>query len=85
MSQPTEQQIRDWLTEARTARHALIIGEGVVSMSQGGRSLTFNQASIARLDAYIAELEGMLCPSSVRKTRQFTMTQRGDGYSDNGC
>jgi hypothetical protein len=83
MTQPTQDQIRAWLVEARQARHALMTGQGVVSMAQGGRSLTFNQASISRLDAYIAELEALLCGGR-GPSRLFTMTQWSSGYG-NGC
>lgn len=85
MSNPTTEQLQTWLAEARAAYHELITGTAVVSMSQGGRTLSYNQAQTVKLAQYIRWLEGQLCPNAVRPARRFTMTQTGSGYENDGC
>lgn len=50
-------QLQTWLTEAETARHALALGEQVVEVWKDGRRVTYNQARLPDLDAYIKRLE----------------------------
>lgn len=46
------------LSEAEAAKHKLLIGQAVVTLrDQNGETVTYQQASIAKLDAYIAYLQ----------------------------
>ena len=57
----TQQQLQTWLEEAEQARHELILGVKVVSISSSaGKSQTFKEADIGKLDAYIADLKRQL-------------------------
>jgi hypothetical protein len=57
------------LDEARTARHALITGQKMVSITMHGRQTTFSEANKRDLDNYIAELESRLGVDSGRRSR----------------
>lgn len=48
------------LTEAEAALHDLQTGRREVSVGYDGRSVTFTQASIGQLRAYIADLKSQL-------------------------
>lgn len=48
------------LAEARSARHALIVGSKTVSVEYDGRKVQYTMMSIAGLDAYIRRLEQQL-------------------------
>ena len=48
------------LAEAEEALHRLAIGEKEVQAGYNGKSVTFNQSSMQRLRAYIAELKRQL-------------------------
>lgn len=57
----TIEQIQTWLNQAEQARHELLIGGRAVSISSsGGKSVSFTQADIGRLDLYIASLRRQL-------------------------
>jgi len=46
------------LTEAEAAKHKLLIGQAVVTLrDQNGETVTYQMASLARLDAYISYLQ----------------------------
>lgn len=45
------------LDEARAARHQLLIGQMEVEVEVDGFKATFQKADLARLNAYIAQLE----------------------------
>lgn len=50
--------IQEQLDQARSALHKLRIGKAVVSIKSGdGKELSYSQANIADLKAYIQELE----------------------------
>jgi cell division protein FtsB len=50
-------QLQTWLSEAETARHALMTGQRVVTLAHGtNRSVSFQQAEMQKLEAYIATL-----------------------------
>ena len=50
-------QLQLWLGEAETARHSLALGEQVVEVWKDGRRVTYSQAKVADLDAYILTLK----------------------------
>lgn len=52
--------LQTWLTEAIAARHALLTGKRTVSVSYDGKSVTYSQTDIARLEAYIASLKNQI-------------------------
>ena len=55
------------LDEAVAARHALVTGTKVVSITMHGRQHTFSESNKKDLDAYIAELESRLGVASGRR------------------
>lgn len=56
------------LQEARNALHELQLGKKIVTLSKGGRTVTFNQVQLLELKNYIAELETEL---GAKKHRRF--------------
>jgi hypothetical protein len=48
--------LQTYLADALAARHALLTGKRYASVSYASGSVTYSQADLARLDAYIAEL-----------------------------
>lgn len=60
MTDAERAQIEAWLAEARGARHQLLIGASTVSVSSGGKTVSYSQADLARLDLYIASLMSQL-------------------------
>lgn len=63
------------LDAARVARHALMIGQGVVECEFGGAGAVqrtkFTAANADRLDAYIAELEARIAGAPRRGAMGF--------------
>ena len=59
----TQQQ----LDEALAARHALLVGKATVSVGYGDRRVEYTQATLSKLESYIAELRRTL--SNVRPVR----------------
>lgn len=57
MTEQTRQELEAQLAAARAARHKLMIGGKTASISYQGRSVTYNAASIDKLDLYIREIE----------------------------
>ena len=56
----------EYLTEARIARHALLIGNSArVVVDQNGERVEYTSANRAALDAYITELEGIIAGKTV--------------------
>lgn len=56
------------LLEAQTARHALVTGTAVEQfVDQNGETVKYSKMNIAKLEDYIAELEGLLNPSLLRQ------------------
>ena len=49
-----------WLSEAQIARHKLATGTKEASVSYEGKSVTFTQADMYRLDTYISALLGAI-------------------------
>lgn len=49
--------LQGWLLEAQTARHNLLIGKMTASLSVEGKSISYTQADLWKLDAYIAGLQ----------------------------
>lgn len=49
--------LRRRLAEAREARHALITGQAVASVSREGRATSYSKADLPALERYIADLE----------------------------
>lgn len=57
----TEQQLQTWLAQAEEARHELLIGSRAVSVTTGsGKSVSFTESDLGRLDLYIADLKRQL-------------------------
>ena len=57
----TQQQLEAWLAEAEQARHELVIGNKAVSVSSSsGKSVSYTEADLGKLDAYIASLKAQL-------------------------
>ncbi len=52
----TQQQ----LTEARAARHALVTGRKVATVTMNGRTVQYTETNLADLEAYIQRLESEL-------------------------
>ncbi len=48
------------LTEAETALHQLSTGTKAVSINTGTETVSYNQISMGKLRAYIADLEGKI-------------------------
>lgn len=49
--------IAEQLAEARAAYHKLMLGEKLVTVRYADRTVSYNQTSVDKLRAYIAELE----------------------------
>lgn len=56
----TKEQLETYLSEARTALHALMTGQTMVSVSYEGRSVSYYRSNLAELRAYIRDLETRL-------------------------
>ena len=56
--------LQGWLAQAETARHQLLIGRRAASASVEGKSTTFMQADISKLDAYITSLRNQIAALS---------------------
>lgn len=54
---PTTQELLD---EAKTARHALLVGKQSVSVGYGERSIQFSKSDLPALERYIRELQSEL-------------------------
>ena len=66
----TPVEITQYLREARTALHALQVGQSVVEVrDSSGESVRYTPGNVSRLKAYIAELELMLIGESRRVVR----------------
>lgn len=48
--------LRVYLTEAMTARHQLLTGKRVVSIGEGGNTVSYSRTDLGRLEAYISSL-----------------------------
>ena len=46
------------LAEAQQAKHELLMGKKVVSITRDGKKVDFQQTNIAELDRYIQQLSG---------------------------
>lgn len=60
----TDQKLQD----AKNALHELQLGKKIVTLSKGGRTVSFNQVQLLDLKSYIAELETEL---GAKKHRRF--------------
>lgn len=49
--------LESWLTEARTAQHALRLGRQTVTVRFGDRAVEYAPANLAQLTSYIGSLE----------------------------
>lgn len=49
-------ELQTMLAEAEAAYHSMQMGSRVVTLSQGQKSITYNQASVSGLLRYIADL-----------------------------
>lgn len=62
-----------YLAEAVAARHRLITGTQMVSFTgPNGRSMSYSQANLAALDAYIAELRAAIAGDSVPRRNRIS-------------
>lgn len=53
--------LQTWLAEAEVARHKLVTGAAVASVSYEGKGqVTYSKADLDKLDAYIASLRSQL-------------------------
>lgn len=60
------------LAEAKTVLHQFRLGQKEVSISSGGKSLTYDKANIGELKLYIAEMERLLGnPSGIARPLTF--------------
>ena len=48
------------LTDAQLAYHQLMTGKATASVSYEGKSVTYTQATMANLGAYITQLQGQI-------------------------
>ena len=73
-------QLQTWLTEAETARHALMTGARAVSIRDpSGRQVQFSETT--KLDVYIAGLQAQIAAlSGTAPARTFRLYQSGRGY-----
>lgn len=53
----TREELLQRLSEAETALHKLVTGQQTVRLEYDGKSVTYTQATMGQLRAYIAELE----------------------------
>lgn len=53
-------QLEAWLSQAQLARHELMIGGKAVSISSGGKTVSYTAGDLVRLDQYIASLKRQL-------------------------
>lgn len=60
----TLEQWQQRLAEAEDARHQLALGETVVEVWRDGRRVTYSQAKIADLDAYV-----LICQREIEKAQ----------------
>ncbi len=66
----TTDQLTAWLALAEQAEFDLVTGGRAVTVSSGsGRSVTYAQADLGKLQAYIASLRRQLGISTVRPVR----------------
>lgn len=56
----TTDQLTAWLAEAEDARHQLFLGKKTVTVSSGGRSITYMQTDLTKLETYIVSLRTQL-------------------------
>ena len=71
----TPVEITQYLSEARTALHALQIGQSVVEVrDSSGETVRYTPGNASRLRAYIAELELMLKGDGRRIVRPMVPT-----------
>lgn len=63
---PTTQELLD---EAKTARHALLVGKQSVSVGFGERSIQYSKADLPALERYIRELQHELNGKRVPRNR----------------
>ncbi|MEJ1409381.1 MAG: gpW family head-tail joining protein [Candidatus Sedimenticola sp. (ex Thyasira tokunagai)] len=64
------------LAEAKMALHNLQMGEGVVSVSDNGIMVTYTQANIDKLSAYVSRLEAE-CGDNTGRGRRGAIMFRG--------
>lgn len=65
----TTEQCQQYLADARAALHAISTGKHRQTVQYGERRVTYTQANVQELRAYIAELEAQ-CGCSQRNTRR---------------
>lgn len=53
-------QLRTWLSEALSARHKIMTGTQAVTLAYEGRSVSYNQANLDALNAYINDLNAQI-------------------------
>lgn len=58
------------LLEAQQARHNLMIGQQVVTLSYEGKSVSFSQVDLFKLDAYIADLNNQIGALTGQRVRR---------------
>ncbi len=63
----TDSVLQQRLNEARSALHDLRTGKARVSISSGGRSVTYHAVDAAALNAYVHELEQLVAASAPRR------------------
>lgn len=57
----TAEQLQTWLAEAEQARHEIAMGASVTTItSSSGKSVTYGDTDLGKLDAYIADLKRQL-------------------------
>lgn len=56
--------LQQWLTEAETARHALLTGKQVARVSAWGKERDYSKSDQADLQSYITELKGKIAALS---------------------
>ena len=62
------------LTEAETALHKVMVGTGVASLAYDGETVTYTRANVARLQAYVNELQTALGKTTRSRPRARTFT-----------
>jgi cephalosporin hydroxylase len=58
------------LVEAEEALHKLLTGQRTVSMSYNGRTVTYNQQDIGKLQEYIRQLKSEIAQEAGTSTRR---------------
>lgn len=69
----TLEQLKKQLDEALAARHTLLVGKQAVELMIGDRRVRYGDAttSLARLDAYIADLRRQIAGRPIQRGRVY--------------